>query len=163
MSKTMDNRMKSDTEAGAIESETLTLVLWTHRPVGGDRTAVIDRLSSLRSEGQIDEFEIKTVPETVVLSRDDGIADRYDEFAQWAREANVSITPPFEHRTASSVVGREKEILTMPELCLAVYDDGLRGVYPCTRDGDRWSVTEYLDAFESGNNPPDPLPTDQSG
>lgn len=82
---------------------------------------------------------------------DSRVLGRYEEFAQWAAERGVSVTSPFEQRTVLPLVGGSREILTVPMLCLAVYGDDLRGVYPCT-DGERtWSVTDALDAYESAD------------
>jgi len=43
-------------------------------------------------------------------------------------------------------------------MCLAVYADGLCGVYPCSREGETWSVSNYLDAFEATDGLPDEFP-----
>lgn len=127
------------------------MVLWTRRPVCGPRTEVIDRLSKLQSEEAIASFTVETWPTEVAISEhtEHGrVVEMYKEFLLFAEENGLSITPPFERRTVSSLVGESEDVLTLPIMCLAVYDDGLSGVYPCT-DGDQtWSVADYLDAFE---------------
>ena len=133
------------------------MVLWTRRPVCGSRTEIIDRLSALRSSGAIDTFAVQTWPDEVVLSeqtRHDRLVETYQQFREWAEGSGLSIAPPFERRTVTTLVGRREEVLTVPMLCLAVYDDGLCGVYPCS-DGDRtWTVPDYLDAYEAAGGRP---------
>lgn len=140
-------------DAGGIRLE-----LWTRRPVSGRRTDVIDRLSALKSSGAIGEFIVETWPDEVFLSehaQGARVLGVYEEFRTWADERDVTITPPFERRTVTSLVGRTEAVLTVPVLCLAVYADGLSGVFPC-QDGDRTlTVTEFLDAFERADGATD--------
>ncbi|MFB6150858.1 MAG: HTH domain-containing protein [Haloarculaceae archaeon] len=128
----------------------VTMELWTRRPVCGPRTEVVHRLGEFRAAGTIAEFTVRTWPDEVVLTghtEDDRVVEAFEAFRAWADDHGVSVTPPFERRTVTSLVGRSEEVLTVPVLCLAVYDDGLAGVYPC-QDGDRTvGVTDFLDAF----------------
>jgi len=155
----MSNEADGATRDGdvAVEGDGGGMVLWTRRPVCGPRTAVVDRLGELRTAGTIAAFEVETWPEEIAISehtRHARVVETYERFRAWAETAGVSITPPFDRRTVTSLVGRTEEVLTLPVLCLAVYDDDLCGVYPCS-DGDRtWTVTDYLDACErSGGRP----------
>jgi hypothetical protein len=137
----------------SVAEETFEMVLWTRRPVCGPRTAVIDQLSKLRTDGVIADFEIRTWPDEIALSEHtehSRVVEQYKEFLLWADDHDVSITPPFERRRVSSLVGKSEEVLTVPIMCLAVYeDDDLRGVYPNTDDGETTSVTDYLDAYST--------------
>lgn len=150
------------------QPDSVTLTLWTRRPVCGPRTTAIDRLGRLRGEGVIADFEIETWPNKVVLDEENQrIADLVDRLESWADEQGMSLRPPFETRTVSPLVGRSREVLTLPVMLLQVHDgDGLVGVYPCS-DGDRtWTVTEYLDAVDNGAELPhesgtDPVPDDR--
>ncbi len=138
-------------------SETVGMVLWTRRPVCGPRTEIVDRLGALQSAGDIADFEVETWPEEIALSehtRHSRVVETYERFRTWADAAGVSITPPFDRRTVTSLVGRSEEVLTLPVLCLAVYDDGLCGVYPCSVGTETWTVTDYLDAYESAGGRP---------
>lgn len=151
----------TDTTAGdASEAEGITVRLWTRRPVSGARTEVIDRLSAFRSEGTIADFEVETWPDEVVVteqSRHSSVVDVHERFSVWADEAGVSIEPPFDRRTVTSLVGRSEEVLSLPVLCLAVYDgEDLRGVFPCDDGTDTWTVTDYLDACETIESVPAP-------
>lgn len=136
----------------------ISVVLWTRRPVCGPRTTVIDRLSSLRTAGMLDDFTVRTWPDQLVVSdqgHHDDILATIEEYENWAAEHGLSLRPPFERRTASLLVGGSKEVLTTPLVAAAVYDaDDLVGVYPC-RDGSRtWTVVEFLDAAETGTELP---------
>jgi len=135
------------------------VVLWTRRPVCGPRTEIIDRLSSLRAGGQIAEFTVRTWPGEVAVSehtRHSQVLETYEQFRSWADETDVDITPPFDRRTVTTLVGRSEEVLTLPVLCLAVYDDGLCGVYPCTDGDETLTVTDYVDACANGDATPSP-------
>jgi hypothetical protein len=141
----------------ASESEGVRMVLWTRRPVCGPRTEVIDRLSSLEADGTIADFSVETWPDEVAISEHTEharVVEQYKEFELWAEDNGVTVSPPFEHRTISPLVGKTREVLTVPMLCLAVYDSELRGVYPCSADGRTCSVSDYLDAYEALGGPP---------
>ncbi len=157
MNSKMNEHMNASSEIAPGESDDVRMVLWTRRPVCGPRTEIIDRLSNLNAEGTIDEFTVETWPDEVALSEHTEharVVEVYKEYLTWATEHDLSITPPFERRTASSLVGDTQDVLTVPVMCLAVYEDGLRGVYPCTRDGRTWNVADYLDMYESVDGRP---------
>lgn len=140
------------------ESDDVQMVLWTRRPVCGPRTEIIDRLSSMRADGTIDDFTVETWPDEVALSEhteNARVVEVYKDYLLWAEEHGLSITPPFERRTASSLVGGEEDVLTVPIMCLAVYDDDLCGVYPCSDENHTWTVSEYLDAYERAGERPE--------
>jgi hypothetical protein len=159
--KVRERQAESDRDGSeqdeAEEGTNAHAVLWTRRPVCGPRTEVIDRLSALQSAGELAGFDVETCPEEVAVSgqtRHSRVVEAYEQFRAWAVEAGVSVSPPFDRRTVTSLVGRTEEVLTVPVMCLAVYDDDLCGVYPCS-DGDRtWTVTDYLDAYEAAESPP---------
>ena len=138
----------SDSEKGASDGG-VTVQLWTRRPVCGARAAVLDRVSHLRSTDVIDDFEVETWPEEVVLDDDQRILRLFEHLEAWASEHGVSLRPPFERRTVSPLVGDSRDVLTLPMLTLVVYEDGVAGVYPCS-DGDRTvTVQDYLNRCEA--------------
>ena len=140
------------------DSEGVRMVLWTRRPVCGPRTDIIDRLSALHAEDALADFTVETWPDEVAISEHTEharVVEVYKEYLHWAETHDLSITPPFERRTASSLVGGSEDVLTVPIMCLAVYDDGLSGVYPCTGEKRTWSVADYLDAYEAAGERPD--------
>lgn len=144
---------KSEEPTGGLQ-----ITLWTRRPVCGRRAVAINRLSELGAAGTIDDFEVETWPDEVMISGSNEHSDllaTIERFEQWAAEQGVSLRPPFELRTVGSLVGESREVLATPMLLAVVHDDGgLAGVYPCT-DGDRtWAVTELFDALAAGKGLP---------
>lgn len=119
-------------------------------PIG----AKIDTLQGLESADQIDGLTQHTWPETVTLSERAPQSDAIDVFARmeaWAEECGVSIRPPFSIRTTSSTLTDETRTrLTTPVMCLAVYvDDQLANVFPHSRNGDQYSVTDAITALRT--------------
>lgn len=141
---------RDSTETGDVARGVTEMVLWTRRPVCGPRTSVIDRLSTMAANDDIGGFRVETWPDEVGISEHTEhtrVVERYKEFLAWAEDNDRSITPPFEHRTVSPLIGEGREVLTLPIMCLAVYEDeSLCGVYPSATDGRTISVSEYLDA-----------------
>jgi hypothetical protein len=133
-------------------SSTCEMVLWTRRPVCGPRTTVIDHLSSLAAADAIGGFSVETWPDELPVSEHtehSQVVEQYKEFLLWAEEHDRSITPPFQRRTVTPLIGERRDVLTLPIMCLAVYeDDSLTGVYPNTHDGQTTSVVDYLELYE---------------
>lgn len=151
-------RTEISDEPAEAATDGVHIDLWTRRPVCGARTEVIDRLTGLDAADAIAGFTVETLPDEVALgehTEHTGVRAAYRDFSAWADANDVSISPPFESRRVTSLVGRSTEVLRVPVLCLAVSEDGtLTGVYPCS-DGERtWSVSDYLTAFERAGGPP---------
>jgi DNA-binding Lrp family transcriptional regulator len=152
----------ADTEGELTETRDATpgavsMVLRARTPVCGSRTTVINRLGRLRATGVIDEFEVRTWPDEVVLSAEtDGgeAVETFEQFERWADDRGLSVRPAFDVKTVSSIVGRTRELLTLPMMSLAVSIDGdLVGVFPCS-DGERtWTIVDCLDAYEADDDP----------
>ncbi len=152
---------RESTSADDAEMAGLQMVLWTRRPVCGPRTTIIDRLSALAASDAIGGFSVETWPDELAVSEHtehSEVVERYKEFLLWAEENNRSITPPFERRTVSPLIGDSRDVLTLPIMCLAVYDDDddLCGVYPHNHEGATISVTDYLDDKTPGEEFPQP-------
>ncbi|WP_142857022.1 HTH domain-containing protein [Salinigranum halophilum] len=130
----------------------VTMTLRTRTPVCGARTTVINRLGRLRAAGVIEEFEVQTWPDEVVLSdgaTTDDAVQTFERFERWADERGVSVRPAFDVRTLSSLVGRSREVLTLPMMSLAVRSgDDLVGVFPSQRGERTWTIGDCLDAYE---------------
>jgi DNA-binding Lrp family transcriptional regulator len=142
---------------GELQPAGVTMTLRTRTPVCGSRTTVIDRLGRLRATGAIEGFEVRTWPDEVVLSdgtEPDPAVATFERLEAWATDRGLSLRPPFDVRTVSSLLGRERELLTLPMMCLSVaVDDALVGVYPCD-DGERtWTIADCLDAYETADDP----------
>ena len=149
MSNGPDETDDPDVTAGPANGG-LRIELWTRHPVSESET-VVDRLRRLRSEGVLTTFSVETWPEEVPISEGGGgdVLTTIDRFESWADDHEVSLRPPIESRTASLLVGGDERVLVTPKRLVAVYDDGnLAGVYPCTRDGLTWTVTDLLNALD---------------
>ncbi len=156
MASTTNDTSKTEHEAAGTDETDAPgpeMVLWTRRPVCGPRTEVIDRLSALAAREEIGGFSVETWPDELAISEHTehgSVVEQFKEFLLWADEHDRSITPPFERRTVSPLIGQSRDVLTLPIMCLAVYEDGdLRGVYPHSDGGETVSVTNYLDDCES--------------
>ena len=127
------------------------LVLYVRRPVAGERTVAIDRLSALAAAGVVDEFEIETVQREVILSEGGDDAD-LQALAAWSA-GDVHSTLSVETRT--SRLGRSVRTISLPEVTLAVYEgDTLAWVFPCTDGSRTWSVADCFDGYETAESVP---------
>jgi hypothetical protein len=141
-----------DSRGGA---DVLEISLWVRRPVCGPRTTVIDRLSALRTAGALADFDVTTWPEEIALTgenRQEELLATIEGFEDWAADRGLSLRPPFEARTASLLVGDSEDVLRTPMLLAAAYEgDDLVGIYPCTDGTKTWTIPEFLDALEAGD------------
>lgn len=120
-------------------------------PAARQRETLRTRLRALEAEGRVDGFDVFDCPKRIrcenPTARD--ARDRYLEFAQWARDSDVSLHPSFSTRDCYAMdTGEKGEWLVFPALSLAVYEDGdLAAVYPHA-DGDAYrSVADGLTAL----------------
>ncbi|WP_178917130.1 HTH domain-containing protein [Natronomonas gomsonensis] len=150
------------------EDET-TLVCHVRAPLVADPIeSRVETLRSLEDGPLVDTVVVRSWPETVRLD-DEGDHEtlaRYERFRSWADRRGVSIRPPFETRTRSSIVEEDGvDVLVTPTLCLAVYrEERLVGVFPHAADGETYTVEEAVDTLRSGELPRplgsiDPKPT----
>lgn len=115
------------------------------------RDKVAGRLTELAEEGHVSQIEIHNWENKVPLDAENHELDQYEEFATWADDVGVELSPFFDTRQCYSMSSGERgERLVMPALCLAVYrDETLQSVYPhSTNEGSR-SVMDCLRAIES--------------
>lgn len=137
----------------------VTLGLYVTPPVSGSRVAAIDRVTALSADDAIEGYDITVVRGDVILSdggragAEDDLADELGRLAAWT---SGPVRSGLDGHRTSTRTGRAVRKLSVPELCLAVYEHGeLVGVFPCT-DGERtWTATDLLDSFErTGGFPP---------
>ena len=78
--------------------------------------------------------------------------DLFDQFTRWADRYAVSIIPPFEIQTQSTITSDDtRHMLSTPMMCLAVYSDQmLTAVYPHTDGDDHYSVADAIAALKTG-------------
>ncbi|MFC7075728.1 HTH domain-containing protein [Haloarcula halophila] len=141
----------------ANDGTTVRMTLWTRQPVCGTRTTVLDRLGQLRSQGAIDGFDVETWPDEIRLDGEtthDEIVATFERFGDWASDHGVTVEPPFETRQVSPLLGTSYRVLRLPVMVLAVYDDELAGVYPCTDGAETTTIPDFLDAYEADGGLP---------
>lgn len=121
------------------------------------RTTIRSRLEDLVESGAIAAFSVTSWAKRVPLEASDGTGEferaRHDEFAAWAREHGVRLTPFFDTRECySTVTGERRPELVLPAACLALYDadDELVGVAPYADGPETVTVHDCLRALAEG-------------
>lgn len=125
-----------------------------------DRIDAYERiLRDCETAGHIDGYKLQGWPTEVTVSPDRperALIRGYDSYRRWAARAGVSLEPAFSSRTRSSIItGDEIEVLVLPALCLALYDDegALIGVYPHTDAEATSTVADALARLRAGTIP----------
>lgn len=140
----------------------ITVVCYARAPMLLDPVdAHVETLQRCDSDGTVDAVLLRSWPERVALT--DGsphpeVVDAFERFERWADRRNVSVRPPFEVRTTTSVVTEEtRDVLVTPLLCLAIYrGESLVGVFPYTADGTTHTATDAIATLRSGELPTPP-------
>lgn len=138
------------------EGET-TLVCHVRAPLIADPVeSRVETVQSLEDGPVVDTVVVRSWPDSVRL--DDGDHEtlaRYERFRSWADRRGVSIRPPFETRTRSSIVeDGGVDVLVTPVLCLAVYrEERLVGVFPHSADGETHTVEAAVETLRNGKLP----------
>lgn len=141
-----------------MHEDEITLVCHVRAPLVADPVeSRVETLRSLEDGPLVDTVVVRSWPDTVRLD-DEGDHEtlaRYERFRSWANRSGVSIRPPFETRTRSSIVEEEGiDVLDTPTLCLAIYrEERLVGVFPHSADGETYTVEEAVETFQDGELP----------
>lgn len=127
------------------------------------KEAVMGRLSDLSRDGAIEPYEVHVWPRSIRRSGPlcetayhRNVFSHLEELRRWADESGVSLNFAYEERTIDcSITGEIFSVVCLPTMCLAVYDDGLRRVYPyCDEEGIH-PIGEFLESIEAGERPLD--------
>lgn len=122
------------------------------------RTAVEAELQELACKGVLDEYETRAWEKRVPVDSGGPCRERdlYNEFAEWAREADVCLAPFFDTRLCySTETGERRKELVLPALCLTIYEDGeLVQVAPCAAAGRAESVDDCLERLAETDSAP---------
>lgn len=119
-----------------------------------------DRLRQCRTAGTINDFSVRTWEQTVsVPANDREVTDTweaFDEFRTWASDNERELRPGFARRQQSSMTDADPvETITLPIMCLAVYDDqSLRTVTPYSDGARVVTVQDCLGTLETGGSLP---------
>lgn len=122
------------------------------------KEAVIDRLTALERAELIDGFNIyiwgREIRPTGPLEGTDYhefVLDSLRKFEEWLQRNGASEDRIFKRREVDSeFVDETYEVISLPMMCLAVYDDGeLSGVYPYYDGEGTHTVRECLAGLEA--------------
>jgi hypothetical protein len=136
----------------------ITLACHVRAPLVADPVeSRIETLRALEDGPLVDTVVVRSWPDTVRFD-DEGDHEtlaRYERFRSWADRRGVSIRPPFETRTRSSIVEDDGvDVLVTPTLCLAVYrEERLVGVFPHSVDGETYTVEDAVVELRDGDLP----------
>lgn len=117
----------------------------------------VERARALEDSDVVDAVVVCSWPETVRL--EDGphreVVEEYRRYEEWAERRGVTVSPPFETRTRSSIVDEDGvEVLVTPVLSLALYrDERLVAVFPHAEDEEDSTVDAALERLERGELP----------
>jgi hypothetical protein len=122
------------------------------------KQAVIDRLRSLERKGQVAGVDVHVWGREIRLAGPlegsvyhKSVMDHVNEFEQWFAENSVSMDALFSNRKIDSSISNERySVLSLPFMCLAVYqDDELRDFYPHHDSETTHTVLNGLDRLET--------------
>ncbi|ELZ89568.1 hypothetical protein C453_00085 [Haloferax elongans ATCC BAA-1513] len=142
------------------EAKHVKLFLRADAEVGVERTkeAAVEKLAELDAAGRIADYDVHVWGREL---RADGpltntgyggeLLGYVKAFKEWAREHDISLEATFKERTIeSSFADEQYKVVSLPTICIAVYDgDQVASVYPCHTGGRDCSAVEYLETFES--------------
>ncbi|QLD87653.1 hypothetical protein HWV07_00820 [Natronomonas salina] len=118
----------------------------------------IERARDLEDGDLVDTVVLRSWPETVRFDDDSPhreVVEEFERFDEWADRRGVSVRPPFETRTRTSMVEEGGvDVLVTPVLCLAVYrEERLVSVFPHSDGETTYSVERALDRLEADQLP----------
>lgn len=134
-------------------NDAIVFSLYVRSPVAGDRTVAIDRLSALRVDGAIDDYDIETVGEERLLAAETapGSEEDGDPLVTLAEWEHGELRSDLELQEAATRTGRSVRKVELPELLLVIHEgDTVRCVFPCTDGSRTWTAWEFLDTYADG-------------
>jgi len=140
----------------------VTVHLLVRAPVDDDSTAAIDRLSALKINDRLAGFEVDTVRGDVLLAETEDAAlppplACWQSLVDWESDGLESA---LEAERQTTRTGRCVRTVTPPDRAAAVSVRGeLACVFPCTNGERTWTVTDFLDDYESDGE----LPVERTG
>jgi hypothetical protein len=122
------------------------------------KQAVLDRLEGLDADDHIDRYKVDVWTKAIRIAGPlegtnyyQRVFDHFTAFQQWAIEESVALKSAFNVEEVDCEITDETyRVLSLPCLCLAVYeDDELRGVYPHVDDDTTRTIRHCLDKLEA--------------
>lgn len=121
---------------------------------------VVDRLDELEADGRIDDYHLNVWTKAIRIAGPlEGttyyrrVFGHFTEFQRWAVEESVALKSAFNvEEVDCEITDASYRVLSLPSICLAVYEDGeLCGVYPHV-DGDTTrTIRHCLDRLEASS------------
>lgn len=155
----LDGRLGNGDGDGDGDGDGIRVELWVREwtPYGAaDRVgAVHERLRRLEGRGAVADVDVHVWGRSISIA--DGTAPTpdapgatVDEFVSWARREGYSLEPAFEIRKRESELDpRTDTVLTLPLVCVALYDDGdLVAVFPHATNGVVRGVEDCLERLD---------------
>ena len=124
------------------------------------KQAVLERLDALDAEDHISTYEVNIWTKEIRISGPlegtgyyENVFDHLKSFQEWADEESVLLNSGFRIQSVNcEITGETYRVLTLPSLCLAVYeDDDLCAVYPHSDDDTVKTISNCLNRLEAGN------------
>ncbi|WP_331232330.1 HTH domain-containing protein [Natronorarus salvus] len=122
--------------------------------INGIQEETIERLEHLTDDTRLGSVDYEIWGHNIpVDDSTTAIKKVYDEFEEWADEHGYSLAPAFHVRETETIVSeRSHTVISVPLLCLGVYDDhGIEAVFPCSDDERTYTLEDGLRALESGD------------
>jgi len=122
------------------------------------KQAVLDQLEALDADGRIDDYEINIWTKAIRLSGPlegtsyyQRVVDHFEAFREWADQEGVLLNAAFKIESVEcEITGERYTVLSLPSICLAVYEDGeLCAVYPHATDDTAQTASSCLQELES--------------
>jgi len=136
--------------------------LWVRSGASVDIQDVFDdyraALQQLADDDIIVEFSLCTWGKRLVYgsegpseSASETVEKKIREFEAWAEREGHSLEPAFQYNEISSLLTDEtRTVIRLPLLCIAVYEKTrLKGVFPCSRDGETRTVANCLERLRT--------------
>ena len=123
---------------------------------------VLDRLDELEASARIDDYDVNVWTKAIRIAGPlerttyyRRVFNHFTAFQQWAVEESVALKSAFNVEAVDcEITGETYRVLSLPCLCLAVYEDGdLCGVYPHVDGETTRTIRHCLDELEASSRP----------
>lgn len=143
-----------------IKSDTdIRVTVWIREdaPTVYGQSDLVSRLHRLQATGLLSDVSIRIWGKRLTLDPNDIVSETGKEirllisaFEHWADQNGLSLESAFRRHSHSPLVSKtQQDIITLPVICLAVYDRGrLIGVFPCSNTDHTSTVEDCVAQLE---------------
>jgi hypothetical protein len=123
------------------------------------RSGLVERLNRATAAGFLDDYETTVIGDRFCLceschetSTGRQLTSKLVEVRNW--RAGAAEPVGFDEKEVhSSITGERYRVLTPPALCVTVtIDDRIKGVFPCSIDGEQYGVEDFFDVLETAGS-----------